>query len=104
MSRPNFWPVWTMPRRTIPPKWRSAPAGSLGLEFFDAVDAAINQILDPTPFRLPRATHTRRLTGATNCREALPVPRRLSRNEVSDPNPAIAHDRRKPGYWKSRLE
>jgi plasmid stabilization system protein ParE len=84
-------------------RWYDERRAGLGVEFFDAVDAALDWIV-----RLPRA-------GALVPR----VPRHLSvRRAPVKRFPfhviyletagtirvlAVAHDRRKPGYWKSRL-
>lgn len=76
----------------------------LGIEFFDAVDATINQILElpcagtliprmPADLLVRRRAVTRfpyhviYLEAGTDLRVL-----------------AIAHDRRKPGYWKDRLK
>ena len=55
-------------------RWYDDQRVGLGTEFLDAVDATLAHIV-----RFPRA--------------GVFVPR----------VPAVAHDRRKPGYWKSRL-
>ena len=75
----------------------------LGVEFFDAVDAAIRQLLD-----FPRAG-----APVPSVPEDLPVRRLAVRRfpyhaiYLTTPEAlrilAIAHDRRKPGYWKERL-
>lgn len=76
----------------------------LGLEFFDAVDATIDQIV-----MMPRAgSRVSRLPAD------LPVRQRAVRRfpyhvvylELATHIRilAIAHDRRKPGYWKDRLK
>jgi plasmid stabilization system protein ParE len=76
----------------------------LGIEFFDAVDATIDHILE-----LPRAG-----TFVPRMPADLPVRRRavtrfpyhvIYLEAGSDLRIlAIAHDRRKPGYWKDRLK
>ena len=85
-------------------RWYDAKRSGLGVEFLDAVDAALRRIVDfpqtgsPVP-RVPRDLLVRRL----------PV-RRFPYHVVYLESPAelrilaIAHDRRKPGYWKKRLK
>ena len=75
----------------------------LGIEFFDAVDAALDQIA-----RLPKAgALVRRVAVDLQVRRA-PVSR-FPYHVVYLETPttirvlAIAHDRRRPGYWTSRL-
>ena len=84
-------------------RWYEERRSGLGIEFFDAVDTAIRQIVD-----FPRV--------------GVPVPRVSSQFPVKRVAVsrfpchvvyldagyavrivAIAHDRRKPGYWKHRL-
>jgi toxin ParE1/3/4 len=67
-------------------RWYEERVVGLGIEFFDAVDAALNQIA-----RLPKAGarfpyHVVYLETSSTIRVL-----------------AIAHDRRRPGYWTSRL-
>jgi plasmid stabilization system protein ParE len=75
----------------------------LGLEFLDAVDATIDQIV-----RLPHAgAPMRRLPPELLVRHA-PVKRFpyhvvYLEAESTIRILAVAHERRKPGYWKSRL-
>jgi plasmid stabilization system protein ParE len=76
----------------------------LGLEFFDAVDATIDHILER-----PRAGSL-----VPRMPPDLPVRRRAVTRfpyhvvYLETPSQirilAIAHDRRKPGYWKNRLQ
>lgn len=84
-------------------RWYEDRRERLGLEFFDAVDATIHQIAT-----MPRA-------GAPLSRMPpdLPVRRRAVIRfpyhvVYLETTPirilAIAHDRRKPGYWASRLK
>ena len=85
-------------------RWYEKRREHLGLEFFDAVDATIDQIV-----AMPQA-------GALVSRMPpdLPVRRRavtrFPYHVVYLETPtririlAIAHDRRKPGYWESRLK
>ena len=85
-------------------RWYEARRVGLGLEFFDAVDAAVSQIVD-----LPRAGEL-----VPRMPAELPV-RRLAVTRFPyhvfylETSPelrilAVAHDRRKPGYWKTRLK
>jgi plasmid stabilization system protein ParE len=84
-------------------RWYESRRTNLGIAFFDAVDAALRQILEfphagtPVP-RVPRELPVRRR-----------AVKRFPYHVVYLDMPgalrvlAIAHDRRKPGYWKSRL-
>ena len=85
-------------------RWYEERREHLGLEFFDAVDAAIDQILD-----LPRSG-----SRVPQIPTDLPV-RRIAVKRFPyhvvylDTKTQIrvlasAHDRRKPGYWKTRLK
>ena len=75
----------------------------LGVEFLDAVDATIDQIV-----RLPHAgAPITRLPPDLPVRRA-PVTRFpyhvvYLETETTVRVLAVAHDRRKPGYWKNRL-
>ena len=85
-------------------RWYEERREHLGFEFFDAVDAAIDVILD-----LPRS-------GARVPRVPPDLPvRRIGvkrfpyhvvylETEAHIRILAVAHDRRKPGYWKPRLK
>ena len=85
-------------------RWYEGRRTGLGLEFFDAVDAAVSPISD-----LPR-------TGERVRRMPVELPvRRLAVKRfpyhvfyLETPSEirilAVAHDRRKPGYWKNRLK
>ena len=76
----------------------------LGIEFFDAVDATINRIIE-----LPRAG-----TLVPRMPADLPIRRRAVTRfpyhvvylatDTEIRIVAIAHDRRKPDYWKDRLK
>lgn len=84
-------------------RWYEERRAGLGLEFFDAVDAAIDHVVD-----LPGAGS--RIPGLSS---SLPVRRfavaRFPYHVVYLEGPAgirilaVAHDRRRPGYWKNRL-
>jgi plasmid stabilization system protein ParE len=85
-------------------RWYEARRNNLGIEFFDAVDATIDQIVT-----MPRAGS---MVGL------LPVELTVRRRAVQRfpyhvvylelPTHirilAIAHDRRKPGYWNERVK
>lgn len=85
-------------------RWYETRREHLGIEFFDAVDTTIDQIV-----AMPRAGSLVRRLPAD-----LPVRRRAVRRfpyhvvylELATHIRilAIAHDRRKPGYWKDRLK
>lgn len=85
-------------------RWYEARREHLGIEFLDAVDAAIDQIVE-----MPRAGALVRRLPAD-----LPVRRRAVTRfpyhviylELTTHIRilAIAHDRRKPGYWQDRLK
>lgn len=84
-------------------RWYEGRRDGLGTEFLDAVDAAINQVV-----RCPRA-------GAPVPRVPVDLPVRRApvkrfpyhviyvEMEATIRVIAIAHDRRRPRYWKSRL-
>lgn len=84
-------------------RWYERRRTGLGLEFFDAVDAAISRIVDlrhvgKSVPRLPADLPVRRY-----------AVKRFPYHVVYLDTPegirilAVAHDRRKPGYWKGRL-
>ena len=85
-------------------RWYDARQAGLGIEFFDEVDATIRRILDfpqsgarvpQIPSDLPvRRVAVTRFPYHVVYLEPAPTLRIL----------AIAHDRRKPGYWKGRLK
>ena len=84
-------------------RWYEARKEHLGVEFFDAVDETIDRIVD-----LPRSG-----SPAPHIPADLPVrtmavtrfPYHVVYLEIDSLIRilAIAHDRRKPGYWKTRL-
>lgn len=84
-------------------RWYEGQREKLGIEFFDAVDAAIDRIVE-----MPRGG-----TRLPRMPADLPVRRRavtrFPYHVVYLETPthirilAIAHDRRKPGYWKDRV-
>jgi plasmid stabilization system protein ParE len=84
-------------------RWYEGRRVGLGLEFLDAVDATIDQIV-----RLPHAgAPLRRLLPELLVRRA-PVKRFpyyvvYLETESTIRILAVAHERRKPGFWKSRL-
>jgi plasmid stabilization system protein ParE len=85
-------------------RWYESQRANLGIEFFDAVDAAIDRIVE-----MPQAgTRVPRMPADLPVRRR-PVtrfPYHVVYLETSSYIRilAIAHDRRKPGYWKRRLE
>lgn len=85
-------------------RWYEARREHLGIEFFDAVDATIDQIV-----AMPRAgSMVRRLPADLTVRRR--AVKRFPYHVVYLELPnhirilAITHDRRKPGYWKDRLK
>ena len=85
-------------------RWYDARQAGLGIEFFDEVDATVRRILEfpligvPVP-RVARDLRVRRLAVTR-------FPYHVIYVEPTDVLRilAIAHDRRKPGYWKNRLK
>lgn len=85
-------------------RWYDAKSAGLGVEFFSEIDAAVRRILEfphagaPVP-RVPRDLQIRRLAVKR-------FPYHVVYLEPTDVLwiLAIAHDRRKPGYWKQRLK
>jgi toxin ParE1/3/4 len=84
-------------------RWYEERREHLALEFFDAVDAAIDQILDlprsgsPVP-RMPTESSVRRIAVKRFPYHVIYLETKAQIRIL-----AIAHDRRKPGYWKTRL-
>ena len=84
-------------------RWYEEHRLGLGLEFFDAVDAALAQIV-----RLPKAgAPVKQLPSDLPVRRA-PVKRFPYHVIYLELNAeirvlAVAHDRRKPGYWRDRI-
>ena len=84
-------------------RWYEKRRLGLGLEFFDAVDAALTQIV-----RLPKAgAPVKQLPSDLPVRRA-PVKRFPYHVIYLELNAeirvlAVAHDRRKPGYWRDRI-
>lgn len=85
-------------------RWYEERREHLGIEFFDAVDEAIDRVIAtphagaPVP-RMPSDSRVRR--------RAVPrFPYHVVYLETSGEIRilAIAHDRRKPAYWANRLE
>jgi toxin ParE1/3/4 len=85
-------------------RWYEERRDHLGIEFFDAVDATIDRIVampragSPVP-RLPSDSPVRR-------RAVTRFPYHVVYLETPTHIRilAIAHDRRKPGYWEGRLK
>lgn len=85
-------------------RWYEARREHLGIEFFDAVDATIDQIV-----AMPRAGGLVRPLPAdltVRRRAVTRFPYHVVYLEMATHIRilAIAHDRRKPGYWKDRLK
>lgn len=85
-------------------RWYEERREHLGIEFFDAVDATIDRIvaMPQAGTLVPRVTLDSRVR-----RRAVPrFPYHVVYLETSAEIRilAIAHDRRKPGYWTSRLK
>lgn len=85
-------------------RWYEARREHLGIEFLDAVDATIDRIVampraDSLVRRLPPDLPVRR-------RAVTRFPYHVVYLEMSTHIRilALAHDRRKPGYWKGRLK
>jgi plasmid stabilization system protein ParE len=84
-------------------RWYEARREHLGVEFFDAVDATIDQIV-----AMPGAgARVRQLPAELTVRRRAVArfPYHVVYLELTSHIRvlAIAHDRRKPGYWKDRL-
>jgi plasmid stabilization system protein ParE len=84
-------------------RWYDARRAHLGVEFFDAVDATIGQIA-----AMPRAgTRIPRLPAdlIVRRRAVARFPYHVVYLEMATHIRvlAVAHDRRKPGYWRKRL-
>lgn len=84
-------------------RWYEDRRPGLGVEFFDSVDAAIRQIID-----FPRiGTRVPRLAPELSVRRVAVTrfPYHVVDLETAGSLRilAVAHDRRKPGYWQSRL-
>jgi plasmid stabilization system protein ParE len=84
-------------------QWYESRRERLGFEFFDAVDAAIEQILDlphsgsPVP-RMPADLPVRSIAVTRFPYHVIYLEMKTQVRLL-----AIAHDRRKPGYWKKRV-
>lgn len=85
-------------------QWYEARREHLGIEFFDAVDEAIDQVLawpqsGTVEPHMPPELPVRRLAVTR-------FPYHVVYLEVNERIRilAIAHDRRKPGYWKVRVK
>ena len=85
-------------------RWYDAKQAGLGVEFFDEVDATVRRILDfpqsgERVRRLPRELSVRRLAVARFPYHVVYLEPTTELRLL-----AIAHDRRRPGYWKKRLK
>ena len=85
-------------------RWYEERRVGLGAEFFDAVKAALRRCTDfphaGTP--VPKVPDTLRVRRQAVSRFPFHVVYLESNNVIRVL--AIAHDRRKPGYWKNRLQ
>lgn len=85
-------------------RWYEGRRTHLGFEFFDAVDEAIDRILElpRSGFLVPRMPADLPVRAMAVTR----FPYRVVYLEVNDLIRilAVAHDRRKPGYWKTRFK
>ena len=85
-------------------RWYEDRREHLGLEFLDAVDATIERILDLPGLgervaHLPPDLPVRRLAV-----KRFPYHVVYLETEAQIRLLAVAHDRRKPGYWRTRLK
>lgn len=85
-------------------RWYETQRQNLGIEFFDAVDAAIGRILD-----FPRLGSPVPIVRADLPVRRIAVSRFPFHVVYLDTGEqirilAVAHDRRKPGYWTSRVK
>lgn len=85
-------------------RWYDAKQTGLGVEFFDAVDATIQRVLDfprigAAVARVPRDLPIRRLAVTRFPYHVIYLEPTTELRIL-----AVAHDRRKPGYWKKRLK
>ena len=85
-------------------RWYDARQGGLGIGFFDEVDATIRRILDFPHIgaRVPRVPSDLPVRQSAVTR----FPYHVIYLEPDEALRilAIAHDRRRPGYWKDRLK
>ena len=92
------------PNTAMPAVGMKVVRTGLGLEFFDAVDAAVSLVLD-----LPRTgERVRRMPVESPVRRVAVKRFPYQVFYLETPSEirilAVAHDRRKPGYWKTRLK
>ena len=86
-------------------RWYDERRSGLGLEFLDAVDATLDRVI-----RLPRAGAMVRGVPADLPVRQAPIKRfpyrviYLEMDEGMIRVLAVAHDRRRPGYWEARLQ
>jgi plasmid stabilization system protein ParE len=84
-------------------QWYEGRREGLGLEFFDSVDATIDRVLElprsgsPVP-RLPADMPVRRMPVKRFTYHVVYLETKTHVRIL-----AIAHDRRKPGYWTTHL-
>lgn len=84
-------------------RWYDGKQIGLGVEFFDAVDATIQRVLDlpRVGVPVPKVSHDLPIRRLAVVRFPYHVIYLESTTELRIL--AVAHDRRKPGYWKTRL-
>ena len=92
-----------MPSTDSPVVGTKARREHLGLEYFDAVDETIGRILDLPHSGSPAPRTPADLPARTMAVTRFPYP--VVYLEVNDRIRilAVAHERRKPGYWNTRL-
>lgn len=85
-------------------RWYDAKQRGLGIQFFDEVDAASRRVLEfpRAGMRVPRTPHDLAVRRLAVTRFPYHVIYLEPTHELRIL--AIAHDRRKPGYWKKRLK
>lgn len=84
--------------------WYEGQRAGLGLEFFDAVDDTVRQIIDwpRSGSPVPRVADELPVRRVAVKRFPYHVVYLETKTEIRIL--AVAHDRRKPGYWKGRLK
>ena len=84
-------------------RWYEGRRAALGLKFFDAVDAAVGQAVAFPRSGMPVARVPRDLPVRRIPVKRFPYHVIYLETEATIRVLAVAHDQRKPGYWKSRL-
>ena len=83
-------------------RWYEGRRTDLGLEFFDAVDTTIGQIIDLPRSGSPMPPMSADLPVRRMAVKRFPYHVIYLETQTHIRILAIAHDRRKPGYWKNR--